>query len=207
MRGPGACTGWGACGPGSCRDKGRGGVDGGGLVLVLVGVRPGCSTKSPLARVATRTSTRPPPCPTSAPCPYRTGTRAFPIRLSTIIRTGNAHDPMRSSTVIRRGADPLPVRCCGPGSCRDKGRGGVDEGAWCLSWLGCDLFAPRNPHWLALPPGQAQGPLPAPHPPLVPTGRVTHITPFGRQNSVVTLDRSGKIRSGGLTMTATLSLP
>src|SRR5216683_2800532 len=97
-----------------------------------------------MERVATRTSTRPPPCPTSAPCPYRTGTRAFPIRLSTIIRTGNAHDPMRSSTVIRRGADPLPVRCCGPGSCRDKGRGGVDEGAWCLSWLGCDLVAPRS---------------------------------------------------------------
>src|SRR5258708_9883771 len=56
------------------------------------------------------------------------------------------------------------------GSCRDKGRGGVDEGAWCLSWLGCDLFAPRSPHWIALPPGQAPGPHPAPHPPLVPTG-------------------------------------
>src|SRR5258708_37309751 len=56
------------------------------------------------------------------------------------------------------------------GSCRDKGRGGVDEGALCLSWLGCDLFAPRSPHWLALPPGQAQGLHPAPHPPLVPTG-------------------------------------
>src|SRR5260221_8148094 len=41
-------------------------------VLVLVGVRPVCSTQSPLDRVATRTSTRPPPCPTSAPCPYRT---------------------------------------------------------------------------------------------------------------------------------------
>src|SRR5216683_6828338 len=147
-----------------------------------------------MERVATRTSTRPPPCPTSAPCPYRTGTRAFPIRLSTIIRTGNAHDPMRSSTVIRRGADPLPLRCCGPGSCRDKGRGGVDEGAWCLSWLGCDLFAPRSPQWIALPPGQAQGPHPAPHPPLVPTlphavvnihqDRGRHITGFGRQHSL-----------------------
>src|SRR5216684_1890399 len=72
------------------------------------------------------------------------------------------------------------------GSCRDKGRGGVDEGALCLSSLGCDLFAPRSPHWSALPPGQAQGPHPAPHPPLVPTGphsvvnihqdRVRHIT-------------------------------
>ncbi len=38
-------------------------------MLVLVGVRPVCSTQSPLDRVATRTST---PCPTSAPCPYRT---------------------------------------------------------------------------------------------------------------------------------------
>src|SRR5260221_9316422 len=27
--------------------------------------------------------------------------------------------------------------------------------ALCLSWLGCDLFAPRSPHWIALPPGQA----------------------------------------------------
>src|SRR5713101_8228172 len=33
-----------------------------------------------------QTSTRPPPCPTSAPCPYR---------------TGNAHSPIRSSTFIR----------------------------------------------------------------------------------------------------------
>jgi len=29
--------------------------------------------------------------------------------------------------------------------CRDKGLGGVDEGALCLSSLGCDLFASRNP--------------------------------------------------------------
>src|SRR5216683_2726559 len=50
---------------------------------------------------------------------------------------------------------------CGPGSCRDKGRGGVDEEAWCLSWLGCDLFAPRSPQGIALPPGQAPGPHPA----------------------------------------------
>jgi hypothetical protein len=42
------------------------------LVLVLVGVRPGCSTQSPLDRVASRTSTRLPPFPTSALCPYRT---------------------------------------------------------------------------------------------------------------------------------------
>src|SRR5713101_2787314 len=36
-------------------------------------------------------------------------------------------------------------RKCPPASCRDKGRGGVDEGALCLSWLGCDLGALRNP--------------------------------------------------------------
>src|SRR5689334_20990074 len=34
----------------------------------------------------------------------------------------------------------------GPVSCRDKGRGGVDEGALCLSWLGdADPFASHNP--------------------------------------------------------------
>src|SRR5216684_2915641 len=62
--------------------------------------------------------------------------------------------------------NPIHGDACVPGSCRDKGRGSVDEGALCLSWLGCDLCAPRSPHWSALPPG----PHPAPHPPLVPTG-------------------------------------
>src|SRR5216684_4983650 len=66
--------------------------------------------------------------------------------------------------------NPIHWGACGPGSCRDKGRGGVDEGALCLSSWGCDLFAPRSPHWSALPSGQAPGPHPAPHPPLVPTG-------------------------------------
>src|SRR5216683_8132532 len=33
-----------------------------------------------------------------------------------------------------------------PASCRDKGRGGVDEGALCLSSLGCDHLASRNPN-------------------------------------------------------------
>src|SRR5216684_3591056 len=33
---------------------------------------------TPTNRIATRTSTRPPPCPSSAPCPYRTGIHAFP---------------------------------------------------------------------------------------------------------------------------------
>jgi len=30
-------------------------------------------------------------------------------------------------------------------SCRDKGRSGVDERAWCLSWWGCDRLASPNP--------------------------------------------------------------
>jgi len=32
-----------------------------------------------------------------------------------------------------------------PASCRDKGRSGVDEGALCLSWWGCDRLASGNP--------------------------------------------------------------
>src|SRR5260221_6728831 len=32
-----------------------------------------------------------------------------------------------------------------PASCRDKGRSGVDEGAWCLSWWGGDRLASPNP--------------------------------------------------------------
>src|SRR5712692_5175667 len=39
--------------------------------------------------VQVRTSTRPPPFPTSAPCPYRTGPRHSFIRLSKFIRTIN----------------------------------------------------------------------------------------------------------------------
>src|SRR5216684_5062752 len=73
-----------------------------GLVLVLVGVRPLCSTQSPLDRVATRTSTRPPPCPTSAPCPYRTGNAHYPIRSSTFIRHrcfGNKSYPLKNSSL------------------------------------------------------------------------------------------------------------
>src|SRR5438270_12929051 len=50
-----------------------------------------------------------------------------------------------------------------------RGGGGVDGGALCLSWLGCDRFAPRAPPLDRLATGQAQGPHPAPHPPLVPT--------------------------------------
>src|SRR6266849_3092515 len=75
-------------------------------------------------------------------------------------------------------------------SCRDKGRLWGRVGACCLSSLGCDLFAPRSPHWIALPPGQAPGPLIHITPPLVPTGpwdasvSMDMITRFGRQHSV-----------------------
>src|SRR6266849_7892409 len=77
-------TEWGTVRYPSCRDK--------GLVLVLVGVRPVCSTQSPLDRVATRTSTRPPHPHYPAPCPYRTLGRKrlngydYPIRSSTFSR-------------------------------------------------------------------------------------------------------------------------
>ncbi len=62
---------------------------GGGLVLVLVGVRSVCSTQSAMDRVASRTSTRPPHPLHLAPCPYRTRAGIFshsPIRLSQFIR-------------------------------------------------------------------------------------------------------------------------
>src|SRR5216683_1954597 len=52
----------------SCRDKGWGGVDEGALCLSWLG----CDLCAPLDRVATRTRIRPPPCPSSAPCPYIT---------------------------------------------------------------------------------------------------------------------------------------
>jgi len=75
---------------------------------------------------------------------------------------------------------------CVPGSCRDKGQGGVDEGAWCLSSWGCDHLASRNPNESKSDQGQAPGPHPSPRPPLVPTGRrqtFPLIPPFGHQHS------------------------
>ena len=64
-------------------------------------------------------------------------------------------------------------------------RGGVEgmRGPCACPRWGATCLLHEIPKWIALPPGQAQGPLPAPHPPLVPTGRVTHRTPFGRQHS------------------------
>ena len=68
-------------------------------------------------RVATRTSTRPPPVPASTPCPYRTRadvSNHFPNRLSKIIRVGAGLAPalVRALYVTRFAApgDLLPQR-------------------------------------------------------------------------------------------------
>src|SRR5947209_8299690 len=66
--------------------RGGGGVDEGALCLSWLGCDLVAPRASPLDRLATRTSTRPPPCPTSAPCPYSTGNARYPIRSSKIIR-------------------------------------------------------------------------------------------------------------------------
>jgi len=60
----------------SCRDKGQGWADEGALCLSSWQVH--YSTRrhdTQQNRLVTRTSTRPPPFPSSTPCPYRTGTR------------------------------------------------------------------------------------------------------------------------------------
>ena len=82
-------------------------------MLVLVGVRPVCSTQSPMDCVATRTSTRPPPYPTSTPCPYITpfgrqnslGERAHTLttgRPLALIRLANAAAQLVLRTQARR---------------------------------------------------------------------------------------------------------
>ena len=56
----------------SCRDKGRGWVDEGALCSSSSGVRHSARHHEiQTNRIATRTSTRHPPIPASAPCPYR----------------------------------------------------------------------------------------------------------------------------------------
>src|SRR6266478_8224687 len=112
MRGPGACPGWGAtCGPGSCREKGRGGVDEGAWCLSWLGCDL-CAPRSPQRdRVATRTSTRPPPCPTSAPCPYRTPcgrqhSSGVQINLSKCII-----GPYRCAVSVKDEDAIVPLRC------------------------------------------------------------------------------------------------
>src|SRR5579872_3366948 len=63
-----------------CRDKGLGRVDVGALCLSSSGEENSASyhvTRQNLT--ATRTSTRPPPFPASAPCPYWTRATFFPL--------------------------------------------------------------------------------------------------------------------------------
>src|SRR5581483_202224 len=63
-----------------CRDKGRCGVDEGALCLSSWHSRnPVAHYQIPTNRTATRTSTRPPPLSTSAPCPYRTRDASVPV--------------------------------------------------------------------------------------------------------------------------------
>jgi hypothetical protein len=54
-------------------------------------------------------------------------------------------------------------------SCRDRGWGGADEGALCLSASPSHTVGLWRSERLGLQSGQAQGPLLCPHPPPVPT--------------------------------------
>src|SRR5712691_2554436 len=64
-------------------------------------------------RMPTRTSTRPPPCPTSAHCPYRAATFIsfhYRFRLSNFIRIGSRNHPIRSAKFIEllsQGINPM----------------------------------------------------------------------------------------------------
>ncbi|SRR5216683_2759824 len=93
----GGCgAGWGPC---ACP---------GGMTIGLGCVRP-------TGLIPTRTSTRPPHPPHSAPCPYRTGDAPSPMRLATFIRRlgrkrPNGDDsPIRSSKFIRKGISPAKI--------------------------------------------------------------------------------------------------
>src|SRR5713101_8556205 len=128
-----------------------------------------------MERVATRTSTRPPPCPTAAPCPYRT---PFGRQHSSLL-----HAVLMERVATRTSTRPPPCPTSAPCPYR------TPFGRQHSSLLHAVLMEP---------PGHAPGPHPAPHPPLVPTGRghahsrfdcqpssgrVTHMTPFGCQHS------------------------
>jgi hypothetical protein len=71
MRGPGACPRW-------------------GVTILPHG--------TPTKRRATRTSTRPPPCPTSAPCPYRTQAGGLTEPRPLVMPPGQAPGPLIHST-------------------------------------------------------------------------------------------------------------
>jgi len=90
---------WDACGPGVCRDNGRGWVDVGALCLSSwqresVGVHDVPSDDVH----QTRTSTRPPPFPASTHCPYRTRTHPFPSLL--VVNIHQAYFVSRSISAL-----------------------------------------------------------------------------------------------------------
>ena len=127
-------------------------------------------------RVATRTSTRPPPIPTSAPCPYRTGPRALLHSVGKVHQDGaSTYCCIRLSNIIRTGPRAL---------------------LYSVVKIQQDGGALMEPGRIALPPGQAQGPLIHPTPPLVPTegNAFLPITPFGWQSSS---GRRGRKRPDG----------
>ena len=80
------------------------------------------------------------------------------------------------------------------GSCRDKGRMWGRVGAWCLSWWQRDPVGISWSKQVAPQRGQAPGPLIHSTPPLVPTGRGTHLSRFDCQTSS---GRWGRKRSDG----------
>ena len=62
----------------SCRDKGWRGADAGAWCLSWLGNHDPLESHRPRTpRGASRTGTRPPPIPTSAPCPYSRGADVF----------------------------------------------------------------------------------------------------------------------------------
>src|SRR5713101_7106838 len=85
---------WDACGPGVCRDNGWGRVEEGALCLSGVGGHAHRETR--WNRSLTRTSTRPPPFPTSPPCPYRTG------HVLTLFGQVNSSDPIWKGHIMAR---------------------------------------------------------------------------------------------------------
>src|SRR6266849_246460 len=85
MRGPCACPGW------------------GWLALPIMEPHRNHSPR--------RASTRPPPFPTSAPCPYRTGPRYYPHSLVKIHQDGAAQSPYSVGKNDQDWATPF---CFGP---------------------------------------------------------------------------------------------
>src|SRR5581483_6478823 len=70
-----------------------------------------------------------------------------------------------------------------PRFCRDKGRGWVDVGAWCLSSLGCDHCASRNSNGIVCHQDKHKAPALSRIRPLSLQDGGAHITTFVRQRS------------------------